>query len=334
MHEVEPRPRGLTAIHDARQRRGRFEAIPTRFWPWLLGIIAAWGMVYWYVTDTRLDRWRDDLLTRQRAAAAETAPRYDALRSRVEAWVQEAGGTWQGDRVTQDARASSFRQRPGIYLRLHIDDAHSVSTIRTAAVASLRDGFTTCLGRGDNPNPFTGQSCKANRECGTGQHCNQEQHCSAPAQPFNLRSAYRGARVLSGDWSHEVAIAGDDMRLRYLERDFDNSVRDDLPLAVEMLRRAEFFILVLDEPSASPVEVPAGKTRSEALQAVAHPARVFVYDLASNKQLLRVRDEVTADVGVATADPEIAAAVRRQANNCALALSVAEKLGEAVASSK
>jgi len=324
----------LNAVQDARKRRSRPEAIPTRFWPWLLGVLAVWGVIYWYVTDTRLDRWRSALLARQRELAAQTAPRYNAMRDRIEAWTLEASGPWPGDRVTEDARTSRFRERDGVYLRLHLDDARDVSRIRTSAADSLRDGFTSCFSRSTNPDPFQGPACTANRECPNGQHCNQERHCSAPAQPFNLRVAYRGARVLTEDWAHEVAIAGDDMRLRLLEREFQDVVQEDMPLAMGLVDRAEYFVLVLDEPATLAVEEQPGKTRSEGLQTVAHPTRVLVYDLRTNAQLLRVREQVTANVGVSTSHPEIAAAVRRQANNCALALAVSEKLGDVVAASE
>ena len=321
-------PRGLAAVADSKQRRARFPQIPPRFWLWALTILAAWGIIYWKVTQGQLESWRGRLLARQRAVAAELGPRFIPLRDRIEGWVVLAAGTYSGDEVSEAAKTSGFQTQAGIYLRLPIADARDAESIRKAAAGSLRDGFTSCLLRPDNPNPFEGPACKHNHECPSGQHCNETFHCSPPAQPFNMRVAYRGGRVLTEEWVRDVREADSDMRMRLLERDFEASFKDDIPLAIELMTRARYFLLVLDEPPETPVNVPEDSTYAEAVQGTQHPARVFLWDIQSGKELLRLRMSAGANVGVASGNPKTVAAVRRQANNCALALDVRRALGD------
>ncbi len=324
----QPPVRGLQAVEQDRIARKGFPKIPPRFWLWVFTVLAVWAIVYWKYTQGQLESWRNRIMARQRAVAAELGPRYFPLRDRIESWVVEDAGNYPGDFVDPEASKSDFRSRPGIYLRLFIDDAHSPDAIRAAALESLRDGFTSCLTRANNPDPFSGPTCRFNHECPQGQHCNEVSHCSVPAQPYNLRIAYRATRVLTESWVRDVREAGSDMRLRLLERDFDSAVSDDIPLAIDLIVRAQYFLLVLDEPAAPGTAVPDAGTRSEALQAVEHPTRVFIYDLKQNKLLLRMRASIAAEVGTAATDPRTVLAVRRQANNCALALAVRRMLGD------
>jgi hypothetical protein len=69
----------------------------------------------------------------------------------------------------------------------------------------------------------------------------------------------------------------------------------------------------------------------EALQLLQHPARVEVFDLRTNKELLRLRRSGSSLV-ISTGerpvtDPETRDAMQRQANNCALAGLVESAMG-------
>jgi len=100
--------------------------------------------------------------------------------------------------------------------------------------------------------------------------------------------------------------------------------RDEIPLAIDVVKRAQFFLLVLDEdvPEAARL-AEGGAITEEALQLVPHPARVYLYDLAGGKEIARVRREGASriiPVGERmVTDPETREAMQRQANNCALA---------------
>jgi hypothetical protein len=76
--------------------------------------------------------------------------------------------------------------------------------------------------------------------------------------------------------------------------------------------------------------VDGGVPPAEAVQGVPHMARIAVWRLTDGKQLLRVRREGGGELlgGVRTSDGAVMAAARRQANSCALALSVREAIGD------
>ena len=326
--DAEKRTRGLPAVAEGRQRRLGFPNIPPRLWLWVFIILAAWAIVYWKYTQEKLDHARNALLARQRDAAAQLGQRFLPVREKIERWIVEGAGPWQGDLLAPDAQQSAFRAKPAVYLRLLLTDAQQVKTIRDASQGSLRDAFTSCLFRGDNPDPWSGPECKFNHDCPSAQHCNETNHCTIPAQPFNLRVFYRGARVLSDEWIKDVREAGDDMRLRLLEHDFDAAIKEDVPLAIDLLVRGQFFMFVLDEPAADPASVPDAGGPMESLQAAPHPARVLVYDIAQGKLVLRLRVEAAAQLTGPSVDPKTAMAVRRQANSCAIAVAVRRALGD------
>ncbi len=322
------KPRGLPAVEQGRKRRAGLPHIPGRFLLWAFTIFAGWAIIYWKIDQGELESWRNRLLADQRAVASELAPRYTPLRDQFESWILEAAKEYPGDFVAPEAHDSPFRSQPGVYLRLYIEDAKDVDSIRDASLDSLRDGFTSCFTLHDNPDPFDGPPCQHHQDCRSGQHCNETNHCTEPAQPYNLRVAYRASRVLYDDWTKKVREASNDMRLRLLERDFDSAVKNDIPLAIDLMVRAKYFLLVLDEDAENSDEVPDAGTYSESLQAVLHPARVFVWDIRAKKLLLRVRSSATASVGTLPSSPAARMAVRRQSNNCALAVEVRRRLGD------
>ncbi|MCU0690375.1 MAG: hypothetical protein MUF54_03150 [Polyangiaceae bacterium] len=326
MNSVDPPKRGLAAVEEGRERRQRFPKIPGRFWLWVFTILAGWAIVYWKITQGQLESWRNRLLSEQRAVASELAPRFTPLRDKIEAWTVQAAGSYSGDFISPEAIRSDFRSQPGIYLRLVLNDAQTVQGMRSAAEDSLRDGFTSCFTTHKNPDPFAGTACKSNSECKGGEHCNETNHCTVPAQPYNLRVAYRATRILYDDWARAVREASSDMRLRLLDRDLQSAVRDDIPLVIDLMTRAKYFMLVLDEKPPQDVQVPDAGTFAESLQAVVHAARVFVWRLEDDKLLLRVRTTASADAATVAKAPAAQLAIRRQSNNCAIALDVRRRL--------
>lgn len=324
----EPKTRGLAAVEEGRKKRAGFPRIPPRFLLWLFVALAAWAIIYWKIDQNELESWRNRLLARQRAVASELEPRFTPLRDQLETWTLEAAGPYPGDFVAEEAKSSPFRSKPGVYLRLFIDDAKEVDVLRRAALESLRDGFTSCFTTFPNPDPFDGPECQKNHECPAGRHCNENFRCTVPAQPYNLRVGYRASRILYEDWAKEVREASNDMRLRLLERDFDSAVKDDIPLVIDLMVQAQYYLLLLDEEADKPDDVPDAGTYSESLQSVKHPVRVFAWDLKSKKLLLRIRTSITADPGIPTDYASTRLAVRRQSNNCAIAVEVRRRLGD------
>jgi hypothetical protein len=334
MKEEPTRTRGLTAIEESRvsRKQGRLPAIPPRFMLWTATVIVAWGIYYWRRTQGEIESQKAALFARQRGIVTELGSKFEPLRQRIEDWTMNEAGPYAGDIAAPELGKWDFATQPGIYLRLRLSDATAVTSIRKAAQASLRDAFTACLFRVPNADPTSGPPCKASHDCAAGTFCNELDHCMPPAQPYNMRAAYYGTRVLGEDWTVSLRTAGDDMKMRLLEREFDSAVKDDIPLVIDLLTRAQFFLLVLDE---DPAELEASaKPALDALQAMAHPARVTLFGLkpGMDRVLLRLRREIDARFipagESAPTDPGLVAAQQRQVNSCQLALNVREVLAK------
>lgn len=327
------RPRGLVAVHESRVRRatGAVTPIPVRFLGWLATIVAVAAIVLWKRAQGEVESWKHRISARQRGIAVELSPRIDPLLSSIEALTVSSAGAWLGDRVDDEAKTWDFGALPGIYLRIGVGDARDAKTLRKAAQESLHDGFTACLLHAPNPDPFVGPACKASRDCEPGKFCNETNHCTAPSQPYNLRVAYRGTRVLGDEWTVDLKTASDDMKLRLLERELDAAVQDDVPIVIDLLARAQYFMLVLDEAPSTPLPPDAGGL--DAVQLVPHAARVVVARLAKGapaREILRLRREVDAHLvpmGARAVEPRFVDAQQRQANSCQLALAVREAIG-------
>lgn len=326
--------RGLSAIREARELRAQRSFSPPgasgKFWLWSAVAIVAITIFYWKKSDTENEAHRTRVLAQQRSVAAETAPLYFPLREKVEAWTidlakNEPGADEISPKLKEPGAAEALLQKPGIYLRLAQPDALTVPKLRAAAMDSLRDAFTACFLRAKNPDPRDGKECKSTKECEKGLICNEVGHCTVLSQPANLRVAYRGMRVLEDTWVREVQTATDALRLRLFESDLNAAVAADIPAAIELMVRAQYFLVVLDEiPEGTK---PEGKaTVEETVQSLVHPTRVGLYDVKSGELLFRGRREIDVTVPVVPGSVEVQ---RRQVLNCALARDVRHTLGAA-----
>jgi hypothetical protein len=152
--------------------------------------------------------------------------------------------------------------------------------------------------------------------------------------------AYRALRILSPEWTDELHRASTDLQVRASELDLDAVSRTDVPVAVEVLARARYLTVVLDEdpPSGSPPPLTvapgdSAESEEERVQRVGHSARVGIWDIRTGRELLRMRARAEGKfvtVGDRSVeDPKIRAAQQRQVNSCALALAVKEALSPA-----
>lgn len=312
----EKREIGLKAVTGARaeRQRSRFGRVTGPVWLLTGGAVVLTVITAWLVSERSLSVAKEELLAQQRAGVVTVGAEWRPLRDRIEAITVEAARAYPGDTVLPEARTWDFRNVPGIYLRLRVDDAKDAETLRKHAKASVKDGFTSCLFRESNPS--VAALARGDADAGT-----------ANDQPWNLRQAYASTRVLTDEWANEVKDSGDKLRLRVFEQQFDKAKRDEIPLAIDIVKRAQFYLLVLDEdvPEAKDY-ADAGVITPEALQQVPHPSRVVVVDLKSSKVLVRLRR--TGNAGFvfagerAVTDPEVRAAMKRQVNNCSLAQEV------------
>jgi hypothetical protein len=303
------KPRGLAAVarsrEDRRSGRGR--------WTTQAGLVALAAVVGGFVahkvvSERELRSDRDALLAKQRAVSVTLGEQWYPLRDKLEAEVLGAAKGYDGDFVDDVARRGTFRSAPGLYLRMRVADAKDTATIRAVAADAKKDAFAGCLLREPNERGIRGELDGG----------------AFAEQPWNLGQAYSATRILTDEWIHDVQGADDNLRLRVFKDQFDKAVGGQIPLAVDIVKRAQFFLLALDEdvPEATKL-ADGGHVTEEALQLVAHPTRVHLLDLTSGREILRLRRAgegrfIPAGERVVT-DPETLDAMQRQTNNCALA---------------
>jgi hypothetical protein len=306
--------RGLPAIAKAREERGSGR----QRWTTRAGILAAAAVVGGYFAhqlvetqDLRLER--KNLLAKQRAVQATLGAEWDPLRDRLEADIVGAAKDYPGDQIDPEARKGAFRTQPGLYLRMRVADVKDAPSVRKFAADARKDGFVGCFLREPNERGVRGEIDGG----------------AFGEQPWNLGQVYAATRILSDDWVQSLKEVSDDLRMRVFREQYDKAVAQEIPFAIDIVKRASFLLLLLDEdtPEAAPLESSdAGRTPEEALQLVAHPTRVFLFELTQHRQLIRVRRSAEARVIPAgehlVTDPEIRDAMQRQANNCALARAV------------
>jgi hypothetical protein len=310
------RMRGLAAIERAREDRSRGRVRwTTHAGFYALAAVVGSFIVHSVVSSRDLSHGKEALIAKQRAVKATLGKQWEPLRMKLEDDVLASAKDYAGDLATPQARRKDFRSQPGLYLRMRVADAKDAASVQAAAAESRKDGFAACLLREPNERAMRGDA-----DAG-----------AFADQPWNLAQAYRATRILGDDWAQSVRDSDEDLRLRFFNEEYDRAVRDEIPVAIDVVSRARFFLLVLDEdvPEALPF-ADGGKLSEEALQLVGHPARVHLFALPEGKEILRLRRSGEAQVipagGYAVTDEETLTAMRRQANNCALASNVEAEL--------
>jgi hypothetical protein len=264
------------------------------------------------VSHRELSSGRQSLLAKQRAVVSTLGAEWFPLRDRLESDVLDAAKVFAGDHVDPATWSIPFRSRPGLYLRMRVADAGGVDDVRRVAADAKKDAFASCFLREPNERGVRGEVDGG----------------AFAEQPWNLGQAYASTRILTDRWVQSVRDIDDDMQMRIFTDQYEHAVRDDIPVAIDVVRRAEFFLLVLDEDAPEAfARSDGGPVTEEALQLVDHPARVHLFDLETNRELFRVRrsgDALVLPAGERqVTDPETVEAMQRQANNCMLANSVA-----------
>ncbi|MBK8216960.1 MAG: hypothetical protein IPK71_24815 [Myxococcales bacterium] len=311
--------RGLKSVAVLREERkaSKFGKPTTGFFGLVgVGLLVTLGVAY-FASNRELEAARGDLLKKQRAAGETVGKEWAPLRDSLEAVaLAEAKSPSFDDLVKPEVATWDFRALPGIYLRVRQAEATTVEALRAAAATSQRDGFCACLMKG-----------QAAPEGDAG---------VADERPWNLHRAYAATRVLEPSWVDEVKSAENDTRLRVFAQQYEKAQVGALPVAIEIVKRAQFFMLVLDEDTdEAKAEADGGVPTSEQLQAMGHPARVVVVNLKTKDVVVRLRRTAGGQFFMAgehhAADAETMAAMRRQVNNCALAQAVTAELTKVAA---
>lgn len=287
-------------------------------WLACAGGVALVLLGYHFFSGRKLDTQKTDLLSKQRAVDKTIGAEWYPLRDSLEKITVDSATSWPDDDfVDTKVKDWDFRSLPGLYLRLRVAEAKTANDIRKNAQGSLKDGFTGCLLREANPMGVRGEA-----DGGAG---------IAPDQPWNLRQAYTATRILTNEWVDEVNASTDDLRLRVFEQQYKKDSEEAIPTAVEIVKRAQFYLLVLDEDTPEAMEKnDGGAITSEALQRVPHAARVRIVDLKTGGDLAHLKKTAHGSfvmAGGQLSDPEATAAVERQVQSCSLALDVQAALG-------
>jgi hypothetical protein len=335
------RERGLPSLNQARAERRRalvygrvtLRAMPPHFWLWVMLGLAAFAVIYWRVSEGRLESRKSAVMAKQRAIAVALGPKIQPFRDQVEGWARELAADGPADFLAPGDGLRGVREAPGVYLRLRLENTKSPKQIRKAAQSSLLDGFTSCLFVSPNGLATEGKACRVTSECLPGQLCNEWNVCAPPPRPYNMRLAYRALRVLSSEWTDELHQADSELAASAYDRDLDSVAKHDVPVAVEIMNKARFVTLVIDEdpPEGLPNDAPdAGESVEDRVQRVPHFARVGIWDVATKTPLLRLRTQAAGDFvamgGHVVASRDTLAAQSRQANSCALALAVRSRI--------
>lgn len=335
-------PPGLPSLHDSRLNRKRqlvtgkvnVGGLPPKVFLWGLSVLIVGGFLYFWNAQAELDDQRQAILTKQRATAKLLGPKLIPMRDSIEEGVTELA---QSEKwfVSPEVDWKELFSSPGVYMRVRLEAAKEIESLREAGAESLRDGFTSCLIVDPKAKlPTSGKPCKRSKECESGEFCNLYDYCQRPSSPFNMRMLYRALQVLSDEWVDDVREAGTDYALIGLDRSLDSITEVDLPIAIDVYQRAKYAIVVLDEDPKKGLPKPLPETfesKAERVQRVPHFARIGVWQLPSGKALARVRaraEGALRDVGTrkAPAGRESQAARARQVNSCALALDFRQKV--------
>lgn len=309
---------GLASIHEGREQRarGRYSRATPNL---LLYCVVAIGFMlfgYRYFSGKKLEDDKDALLAKQRAVEKTVGAEWFPLRDQIERITVESADHFDSDFVDAEASKWDFRALPGLYLRLRVGDAKDVASVRKNSQDSLKDGFVGCLLRESNPAAARGEA-----DSGV-----------FPEQPWNMRTAYSSTRILTEQWVSDVKASDDDLRLRVFDQQYRNAAGEQIPLAIQLIKKAQFFLLVLDEDTLeAAAKADGGTVNEEVLQLVPHDARVRIVNLRTGKDIIRVRRRGEGSFFFASesqpTDPDVKDAMQRNVNNCALAAQVQSVLG-------
>lgn len=305
--------RGLSAIGQLREERGRSRG---KYTPqFVLGaalLVGASLVAYKIVADRDLNLAKEKILAKRDAAMKTIGVEWFPMRDRIESAIVDGAKDYKGDFVDPDLATFPYKGQPGIYIRLRVADAVDVKTIRKLAPNAKKDAFAGCFLREPNERALRGD-----RDGG-----------AFAEQPWNLAEAYTAARVLGQEFTDQVNDAPDMLHLRVFEQQYEMALNEQLPTAARVVRTARFFLLALDEdvPAAAALG-DGGPITEEVLQTVAHPTRVYLIDLGSGRDMIRMKRTGWATTMPATGnvilDSAQRDAIQRQVNNCNLADQIA-----------
>ncbi|NVL83698.1 hypothetical protein, partial [Escherichia coli] len=99
---------------------------------WLVagGAVVVTLILAWMLSDRTLSTEKEEILSQQRAAVSTVGAEWYPLRDKLETITLDAAARYEGDKIDFEAAKMDFRSAPGIYLRLRVDEAKDVESLR------------------------------------------------------------------------------------------------------------------------------------------------------------------------------------------------------------
>ncbi len=290
-------------------------AAPSRLRPRVVAVVrvaAAAGLiaavvsvlVMWRRTTREFEQSRAALLMDVRArAAAFTAPQRRMV-EQIEGLLLDADDPSAPDYIapalTKPRALQALLDRPSVYLRGPSAAFGNVSALRALSAEASQDAFIHCLIR-----PPSARNEKAVLAAVRAAYDGDV--ASEAVQVGQLHAARMALPFISQPWLERVETVTSSAELKHMRRQFE---RAPLQKALRVAR-ALHVVAVLDEPKAAGAVV-------EIDGATAHRVQVVLYEIASGKQLLRLRRSVDP----AWVSEKHRSAAARDLNSCRLALDV------------
>jgi hypothetical protein len=267
------------------------------------------GVVVLRRRDRReLERTRASLLEAVRAASASLPREAQGATDRIDTWLLQAAGAYEGDVVASDLRRpdalAATLARPSVYVRGTRSELSTPGGIVAAAASSIKDPLVACLI--DPPATRTESALLTKvRDAYAGDPQGHMAHVR------RLREAQVGLPFLAPAWAETVRRATSEGELDVLRDQFAKAPVE----GAAAVAKAGLLLFAIDEPGEA-----GGATELDGERA--HMVRVGIVDLAEGKVLLRMRRRV---------DPAGISATKRAMyasglDGCGLALDVRESV--------
>jgi len=245
------------------------------------GIAAMIGIVVWLVVVRRraleaFEADRNALLAQLHEQTSQATVADKAIVSRIETWVAEHAGAYEGDLVDDILHGESMAitlARPILYLRGPLEGFKTSQGITDMAQSTFRDAFVLCLF--DPPSKATEKTL---RDAARAVLSLNNDRNKVTAHVARFHTARVGVPFLMPQWEERVRTLGDsrelaEMRTRLERASLEESVR---AMKARLLPDAMGWPKDGNGPPGN-----AGANR--------HYVRVMLLDLEENKVLLRQR---------------------------------------------
>lgn len=244
------------------------------------GIAGLLGIVVWLGVVRRqaaraLEADRNALLAELHEQTARVTDADRAVLPRIETWVREHAGPYEGDIIDESVRGAGMTTtlaRPIVYLRGPVEGFKSLQGLVDMGQTTFRDAFVLCLF--DPPPKATEKTLReaARAVLGNGERVKVMAHVS------RYHTGRVGLPFVLPQWEERVRSVDDSRELAEMRNRLKKAALEDAVRAM----KSRLLLVAMDEPKE-------GTGPSEIDGANRHYVRVILLDLEADKVLLRQR---------------------------------------------